>query len=304
MKSPNSNLQNEKSDRIVLFADLRDSTDILINFEQDRYKKTAGPSVSGYSYEKFILNLHETIYKELYLGHEYTYGEIYGDGVVGVFPEDNAKYILENVYRLASRMRINNDLPGVGVSSPKIDIGFGITVGRVSFVYYPFDKQDHPVGQSIHEAARIEGVSKFYDARVLVSHRFLSFAESFLTSDPRFSYRFIDQVVLRGFREPLTLFELLLDNDPRFDIKTNSIQEYSKGYSKYREGKWKEAKEIFLKIYHEYGLGIGGVMAKRCDILAASPPSTDWNAIWKLGPDNYFDAAVFKSFDAVDSSFH
>jgi hypothetical protein len=134
----------------------------------------------------------------------------------------------------------------------------------------------------MHEAARIEGVSKLYDARVLVSHRFLNFAEKVISSDSRFSYRFIDRVILKDFREPLTLHEILLDNDPRFEIKKNSIQTYYEAYSKYCGKKWKEAKEIFSGIYHEYGLGIGYTMAKRCDILAVSPPSPDWDGIWRL----------------------
>ncbi len=272
----------EKSNRIVLFVDLRDSTDILINFEQGIYQKTEGQSESGFTYEKFILDVHEISYKELYLGHENTYAEIYGDGVMGVFPEDNTKYILENIYRLTSGMRIYNDSPGVDVSKPRIDIGCGITVGKVSFVYYTLDERHHAVGHCIHEAARIEGVSGLYDAGILVSDRFLNFAEGFLNSDPRFSYRFIDRVLLKGFREPLTLFELLLDNDPGFEIKKNSIPLYSEAYSKYCEKKWEAAKEIFYQIYHEYGLGLGAVMAKRCDILASRSPTPDWNGIWEL----------------------
>ena len=53
-------------------------------------------SESGFAYGEFILDLHETSYRELYLGHENTSAEIYGDGVMGVFPEDNTKYILES----------------------------------------------------------------------------------------------------------------------------------------------------------------------------------------------------------------
>lgn len=111
---------------------------------------------------------------------------------------------------------------------------------------------------------------------------FLNFAEGFLNSDPRFSYRFIDRVLLKGFREPLTLFELLLDNDARFEIKKNSIPLYSEAYAKYCQKKWEEAKETFYHIYHEYGLGLGAVMAKRCDLLASRSPTPDWNGIWEL----------------------
>ena len=275
-------LSEEKSNRIALFADLRDSTDILINFDQGIYMAVDGAPSSGYTYQQFIRDVHETAYQELYLNHEYTYAEVYGDGVMGVFPEDNTKFILENIYRLTNRMRRFNDPSQRGKQRPLIDMGFGITLGEVSFVYYPFDDREHPVGQCIHEVARIEGVSKLYDARILISDRFFNFAQGYLESDPRFSYRFIDRVVLKGFREPLTLFELLLDNDPRFQIKNDSKQAYAEAYAKYCETNWNGARSIFMEIYAAYGLGAGEVMADRCDILSLNPPGRDWNGVWKM----------------------
>ncbi|NUO10366.1 MAG: adenylate/guanylate cyclase domain-containing protein [Candidatus Brocadia sp.] len=272
----------EKEKRIVLFCDLRNSTDILMDFEQGIYRDTESSGIKAFTYAEFIMDVHETSYKELYLGHENTYAEIYGDGVMGIFPEDNTKYILENIYSLTKRMRTYNDSQGVGIFKPRIDIGFGITVGEVSFIYYPLDKHHHPVGRSVHEAARIEGLSRLYDARVLVSDRFFRFAEGYISTDQRFSYRFIDRIILKGFREPITLFELLIDNDPRFEIKKNSIKEYSEAYSRYCRREWGTAKELFQKISREYGLGIGAVMAKRCDFLAMSLSNVDWNGIWSM----------------------
>lgn len=265
-----------------MFCDLRDSTDILLNFEQNVYRGASRDEAKPYTYEEFIMDVHETSYKELYLGHENTFSEIYGDGVLGIFPEDNTKYILENVYRLTKRVRIYNESDGIGVFKPRIDIGFGLTVGDVSFIYFSLDERHHPIGRCIHEAARIEGLSRFYDARVLISDRFLSFSQGYIKTDPRFYYRFIDHVVLKGFREPITLFELLLDNDPRFETKKSSIQAYSEAYAKYCRKEWEPAKELFHRIHREYGLGVGLVMARRCEILSKSPPGPDWNGIWKM----------------------
>lgn len=280
--SRNSKLSRERSNRLVLFADLRDSTDILINFEHKVYGGIQDPDDQEYTYGQFIREVHETTYKELYLAHESTHAEVYGDGVMGVFPEDNTKYILENLYRLTNRMRAYNSAAQVGLSRPRIDMGFGVTLGEAGFVYYPFDDRDHPVGQCIHEAARIESLSNLYDARILISHKFFAFAEGFIRDDPRFSHRFLDRVVLKGFREPVTLFELLMDNDPRFAVKTAAIQAYGEAYAKYCERNWQGAREIFLRIFREYGLGIGGVMADRCTALAGNPPNLNWKGIWSL----------------------
>lgn len=270
----------EKSIRIILFADLRDSTDILLNFEKKMYKKTDGGFESDFDYGEFILDVHETSYRELYLGHSDTFAEIYGDGVMGVFPKDNTKYILENTYRLSKRMRRYNDSIGDSKSRPKIDLGFGLTVGEVAFVYYPMDQRFHVVGNCVHEAARIEGVSKLYDARILVSHRFFNYAREEINTDPRFSYRFIDRVILKDFKEPVTLYEILVDNDPRFEMKKRSIPLYSEAFLEYREKKWKTARNLFFKIHKEYGLRTGYVMARRCDVLAAHPPEYVWEGIW------------------------
>ena len=282
MMLQDNNWPQKNSTRIILFADLRDSTEILLNFEKRMYKKMDGQSECDFEYGEFILDIHETFYRELYLGHSSTYSEIYGDGVMGVFPGDNTKYILENIYRLSKRMRLYNDSLSADTSRPKIDLGFGLTVGEVNFMYYPMDKRFHPVGYCLHEAARIEGVSKLYDARILVSHRFFDFAAGEIYSDSRFSYRFIDRVILKDCREPLTLYEILVDNDPRFAVKQKSIAMYAEAYSKYCEKKWEEAKKIFSSIYKEYGLGAGHVMARRCNLLSASPPNYNWDGIWNL----------------------
>ncbi len=269
---------SEKSNRIVFFLDLRDSTNILLNCEKGVYLHKGHNG--DFTYEKFLRDVHEAAYKELYLTHENTFAEIYGDGIMAVFPEDNGKYILENIYRLTSGMRRYNDSIGNDRMRPKIDMGCGITIGRVSFAYYPFDNRHHAIGQCIHEAARIESVSKRYDARVLISQHFYNFIQVYVNSDSRFSLRFIDRLLLYGFKEPVTLYELLLDNDPRFELKKKSTSAYNRAYEMYVGRDWNGAREMFLEIYREYGLGAGSLMANRCERLARREPLGYWNGIW------------------------
>jgi class 3 adenylate cyclase len=85
-------------------------------------------------------------------------------------------------------MRACNDSIREDNSRPKINMGCGITMGKVTFVHYPFDNKDHSMGQGIHEAARIEGASKRYDARVLISQSFFDFIQVYINkawSTPR-----------------------------------------------------------------------------------------------------------------------
>ena len=86
--------------------------------------------------------------------------------------------------------------------------------------------------------------------------------------------------MLYGFHEPVTLYELLLDNDPRFEIKKKSIEAYNHAYALYCNRDWKGARDIFYNIYVEYGLGTGSVMAKRCNRLAKNEPDGYWEGIW------------------------
>lgn len=88
---------------------------------------------------------------------------------------------------------------------------------------------------------------------------------------------------MKGFKEPVTLFELLLDNDPDFSIKHETIQAYGEAYAQYCSGNWTAARKKFLDIFREHGLTAGVAMALRCDALAGSPPDmTTWKGIWRL----------------------
>ncbi len=264
-----------------MFCDLRDSTEILLNFEQGIYcAPNDGPQ--GLTYDKFILDVHQTSYEYLYLGHKNTHTEIYGDGLMAIFPEDNTRYIMENIYRLTQRMRMYNESTGAGVTHPCIDVGFGITVGNIAMVYYYLDQRNHPIGMGVHEAARIEGRSKFYDARILISESFFQDAVEYIEADPRFAWRFIDRVRLKNFHQPVSLYEILVDNDPRFEAKISSIAYYSEAYTSYCKAEWSTAKVLFMKVYDDFGLGIGLVMANRCDLLSQNPPKSDWAGVWSM----------------------
>ena len=65
---------------------------------------------------------------------------------------------------------------------------------------------------------------------------------------------------------------LLMDNDPRFEIKKKSIDDYNRAYNMYCNRDWIGARDIFYDIFMKYGLGTSSVMANRCDRLIKNEP--------------------------------
>jgi len=276
------NSTEEKSKRIIMFCDLRDSTDILQNFERGIYHDNSCDPDQQFTYGHFLFDLHKTSFEYLYLGHKNTHTEIYGDGLMALFPEDNTKYILENIYRLTQRMRSYNDSTVTSMNRPAINLGFGITVGEISMVHYQLDNRNHPIGMGVHEAARIEGMSRHYHARVLISDSFFNNIKEYIDDDPRFSYRFIDRVRLKSFRTAINLYELLVDNDPKFEQKINSVDAFSEAYHHYCHAEWAEAEKLFSRIHHSYKLDNALIMADRCITMAQSTLPDDWDGTWDL----------------------
>ena len=80
---------------VILLADLRDSTNTLLNFEKGLYPGNENNQDTDFTYEYFLRDVHESAYKKLYLSHENTFAEIYGDGIMAVFPKTTANTYLK-----------------------------------------------------------------------------------------------------------------------------------------------------------------------------------------------------------------
>jgi adenylate cyclase len=129
------------------------------------------------------------------------------------------------------------------------------------------------VGDTVNEAARIEALTKYYGARLLVSS--ITFAQ--FTAKP--GHRFVDRVIVKGKSEPVELFEC---ENPCIPANYPELcRRYEAAYAEYSAGRFAEAQTQFDKLVQEFSDGPSKALSARCAELLAHPPAA-WKGVWKM----------------------
>jgi adenylate cyclase len=126
------------------------------------------------------------------------------------------------------------------------------------------------VGDSVNLASRLEGLNKFYGTTVIVS------ASTHERVKDLFPFRELDEVQVKGRKETLRIYELLVD--PAFDPK-RFLPLFAEGLKVYREGLFTKAKTIFeecLAITPKDGPS--RLFLERCQKMEEAPPE-GWQGV-------------------------
>ena len=168
-----------------------------------------------------------------------------GDAVMALFPYspddavEAAVGIFDNL-RIYNEDRIKNgDVP--------VEIGLGLHTGQLMMGIIGEDErmEGTVISDNVNFASRLEGLTKHYGARVLISEM----THSLLKHPERYLMRNLGKVRVKGKNEPVSVFEVL---DPlpykqkSLKIKTKDVLE--KGIVLYQQKRFAEALEKFTKI--------------------------------------------------------
>jgi len=129
------------------------------------------------------------------------------------------------------------------------------------------------VGDTVNEAARVEALTKFYGARLLVTR------DAFAQFSAQGRHRLIDRVIVKGKSEPVELFEC--ENPCTPPNFAEICVRYKKAFDEYHFGRFVEAQLMFAAIGKEFSDGPSKTLSARCAELVIHPP-TNWNGIWKM----------------------
>ncbi len=183
----------------VLFTDVE-------NFTAKTEK--ADPSDVMIHTSHYFAALSETI-----MAHRGTVDKFIGDAVMAFWnaPAEDPEHVVHACRAVLECLSRNEDLNrSFGAQNwPSYRTRFGLHVGdAVVGNIGSADRMNYTaLGATINLAARLEGLNKIYGTQVLVSEAVR------LRAEPAFAFRSVDQIIPKGFAEPVNIHELVGESD-------------------------------------------------------------------------------------------
>ncbi len=133
------------------------------------------------------------------------------------------------------------------------------------------------LGDQVNLGSRLEGLNKIYGTEILVGENTVALLED------EFVVREIDQVRVKGRRQPVRIYELLgtTSDDLRDDLRA-ALDAYERGLAAYRAQRWEEAVKAFERVWDTWPEDKASrVMFERCLHYRQTPPPPDWDGVFQ-----------------------
>ena len=204
-----------------------------------------------------------------------------GDAVMALFP-DSPEHAVDAALMMQNKvMEYNNHRKSLGYE--KISIGIGIHSGNLMLGTIGEENrmEGTVISDDVNLASRIENLTKYYGAEILISDALLNQ----IPDTTKYQYRMIDTVIVKGRSEPVTIIEILDPNTtPDFDHKIKTKSRLEKALKLYREKSIDETLIIFKELSAESSVNdiVFDIYIERCRKLLADGIPENWIGIEKL----------------------
>lgn len=200
-----------------------------------------------------------------------------GDGIMALFNTGARDAVDAGVSMLRAVERLNTELRSEGADP--IRVGIGIHTGRLMLGTLGGQQRlDCPViGDPANLASRVEGMTKLYGARMLVTEETMRA----LVDPDRFDHRELDRVRAKGKTEPVTVYEVL--DGPVDEAKVETRRGFALGLEAFRAGRFEDARVRFLECLRDAPEdAVAALYVERCETWSKSGVPEGWCGVTDL----------------------
>ncbi len=260
----------QKREMAVMFCDVRGFTTLA---------ESLGPDQTFRFINDYLARMEPEIYRGAGFINQYL-----GDGIMALFPSttgsiarSGADGAVVAALGMCGALDRLNDKRG-HANLPPVKIGIGVHIGPLMIGTIGGGEQldGGVVGDCVNASARLEGMTKMYGARVVISGDVVS---KLTQSTP--TLRHLDSVVAKGKTEPMAIYEIL-DCDPRKAQKSSTLAVFTEAQRHYRAGDFDIAAAAFQRVLAvDPEDGAAALLLERCAQLTTSPPR-EWSGTYAL----------------------
>lgn len=259
-------LGGQKKEITIMFSDIRKFTTISEKLKPEELVH--------------LLNEFLTIMSDIIMENKGVVDKFIGDAIMALWgvplPEKNhAKLACRTALKMRRSLdEVQEQWSKKGI--PNFDIGIGINTGEA--VVGNIGSQQRfdytAIGDSINLASRVEGLTKQYGVRILITENtYKHVKDDFVT-------RKIDLVAVKGKKEPVWVHEIIAEKGEDYDYKAK--KHFDNGISHYMKKEWKKAIEEFTKALESRKDAASELFIERCKKFQKSPPPQDWNGVFEM----------------------
>jgi adenylate cyclase len=263
-------LDGQSKELTVLFADVRNFTNI---------SEAISPQELTHLMNSILTPMTEAIYRNMGTVDKYMGDAIMAFWGAPVEQADHAtKAVLSALGMQKKIKRLSEQLQAKG--HPEIAIGIGINTGIMSVgnMGSQYRMAYSVMGDAVNLGSRLEGLSKVYGARIIVS-------EACQQQAPEFLYRLLDKVRVKGKKEPILILEPMarLQSCEIPDIHKAAL--LNEAIERYCEKEWLLALETFDKIdnYNDADYKkISLLYRQRIKDFQITAPPENWDCVFNF----------------------
>ncbi|MEM6806904.1 MAG: adenylate/guanylate cyclase domain-containing protein, partial [Bacteroidota bacterium] len=215
----------------VFFSDIRDYTSLVEHMSPEENFR-------------FINDFHRTIGPNI-SHHKGFVSQYLGDGIMAVFLESQ-DHALQAAIDIQSQIREYTPLIP-DRQNVSLRLGMGLHAGNLMMGIIGDDKRTDAatVSDTVNTASRMEGLTKYYGAPILLSGE----VKERLENEEAYALRYLGKVQVKGKQNHVEVYESLKGrSEAEQEVFVRFMQEFQSGVNAYFSKDFKEARDAFEKI--------------------------------------------------------